>query len=72
MNGRGKTMIAQQIADRCKINVLKEKTHPMPIKWTFYEDDIINSSQNIEPANNCNSITQESELLLQHVREEEI
>jgi hypothetical protein len=47
---------------------LKEKTHPMPMKWTFYQDDIIN----IEPANNCNSITQESELLLQHVQEKEI
>ena len=40
----------------------------MQMKWTFYQDDIINT----EPANNCNSITQESELLLQHVQEEEI
>jgi hypothetical protein len=72
MNGHGKTMIAQQIADRCKNIFFKEKTHPMPMKWTFYQDDTINSSKNIEPANNCNSIKQESELLLQHVQEEEI
>jgi hypothetical protein len=33
---------------------------------------MISSSQNTEPASNCNNITQESELLLQHVQEEEI
>jgi hypothetical protein len=32
MIGRGKTMIAQQIADRCKKMFLKEKTHPMQMK----------------------------------------
>ena len=32
MNGHGKPMIAQQIADRCKKMFLKEKTHPMQMK----------------------------------------